>query len=534
MTGEKILIVDDDFAHALLCQRLLEHVGYTARAVNNTQDTMVELRSTPYDLLISDIRMPDMDGFELMTIARQSNPDLSILLMTGFGTVENAVQALRYGADGLLLKPLNSVDELVKTVGSLLLLRQNRMDAVRLKVLHPLFNMSERLFSETTPELLNDLIVNDIRTQMKSTVTGVYVSNGDQINWQILAGDNLILPDPDSQRRANRALSEISIEGHHVLIPRSDERVAALQDWMIENRYRDIVVVPVKRAHKCFIFYAIRSENQPEWTNPDLELIVIYGRQAAVALENAQLYFELTQFIQQLEESQRSLIMAEKMAALGRLMASLAHELNNPLQSVQNCLHLAAREDLPEPQRQEFIELAVQQVQRVSSLAQTAMEYYRPKRLVKQKVDLLGLIESVLVLVAPQLATHNITVNRSFPDHPVEITIIRDNLQQVILNLLLNAMDALLESTRDRVIWIDINELETEVEITIEDNGNGLPAEVEARLFEPFVSTKSDGTGLGLSISYELIVDVHGGELGFVPPAHGSGARVRITLPWKD
>src|SRR3972149_9345905 len=155
-----------------------------------------------------------------------------------------------------------------------------------------------------------------------------------------------------------------------------------------------MVCVPVKRAKNSYLFYAIRSHAQPEWENPDLELIVIFARQAAVALENARLYNELKDFIRQLEESQRSLIMAEKMAALGRLMASLAHELNNPLQSVQNCLHLADRSDLPESQRQEFITLARQEVERVSALAQTALEYYRPQRLVRPPGDLLGLLGS--------------------------------------------------------------------------------------------------------------------------------------------
>ena len=150
--------------------------------------------------------------------------------------------------------------------------------------------------------------------------------------------------------------------------------------------------------------------------------------------------------------------MAEKMAALGRLMASLAHELNNPLQGVQNCLHLAARSDLPESQRQEFILMARQEVERVSALAQTAMEYYRPRRLIRQSVELIGLLETVLNLVEPQLRNNHITVRREFPAQPIHIEVIRDNIQQVILNLLLNAMDALAALPGERTIWIEVLE----------------------------------------------------------------------------
>jgi signal transduction histidine kinase len=334
--------------------------------------------------------------------------------------------------------------------------------------------------------------------------------------------------------RVDKVLDELSKIDPYILLSFSDPRLGTMSGWMQTNDYRDMVCVPVKQANNTYLFYAIRSNAQPAWENPDLELIVIFARQAAVALENAHLYNELKDFIHQLEESQRSLIMAEKMAALGRLMASLAHELNNPLQSVQNCLHLAERSDLPESQRLEFIALARQEVERVSLLAQTAMEYYRPKRLIRQTVELLGLLETVLNLVEPQVRSNQITISREFPDHPIEIELIRDNIQQVTLNLLLNAMDSLSAKLDQRNIWIEVRDLETEVEIFFEDNGAGIAPEVEERLFEPFVSTKADGSGLGLSISYELIVDVHGGELGFVPPLHGQGARVRISLPRKD
>lgn len=534
MAGEKILIVDDDLAHALLCQRLLERAGYQAVAVNNSADALTRLKSAAHDLLITDIRMPDMSGFELMTLAAQSNPELAILLMTGFGSVENAVQALRFGADGLLLKPLSSAGELVDTVASVLQKRQTKSDALRLNVLHPLFAISEHLFAETTPELLSSLIVSDVRDQAQSSVTGIFIKNGANTGWKVLAGSDLaLMPQLDVSPRFDHSLDEIAKIDPYVLLHNSDPRIRGMSAWMKSRNYRDMACTTVKRANNSYLFYAIRSDEQPEWQSPDLELLVIFARQAAVALENAQLYNDLKDYIRQLEESQRSLIMAEKMAALGRLMASLAHELNNPLQGVQNCLHLAERSDLPESQRQEFILMARREVERVSALAQTAMEYYRPRRLIRQSVELISLLESVLSLVEPQLRTQHITVRREFPAQTVQIEVIGDNIQQVILNLLLNAMDALAVRTDQRTVWMEVLAGENEVEVFIEDNGSGLSPEIEERLFEPFVSTKPEGSGLGLSISYELIVDVHGGELEFVPPQHGQGARVRILLPRK-
>jgi len=420
-------------------------------------------------------------------------------------------------------------------VASVLQKRQTKLDALRLNVLHPLFAISEHIFAETTPELLSSLIVEDVRDQAQSSVTGIFIKDSPDSHWKVFAGSNLaLLPKSDVSSRLDQVLDEIAKIEPYLLLHHSDPRVGSMSSWMKSNGYRDMACVPVKRAKNSYLFYAIRSDVQPEWKSPDLELLVIFARQAAVALENAQLYNELKDYIQQLEDSQRSLIMAEKMAALGRLMASLAHELNNPLQGVQNCLHLAERTDLPESQRQEFILMARREVERVSALAQTAMEYYRPKRLIRQPVELIGLLETVLNLVEPQLRTNHITVKREFPARPIKIEVIRDNIQQVILNLLLNAMDALAAHPDQRTIWMEVIEFENEVEIFIEDNGSGISPDVEERLFEPFVSTKPEGSGLGLSISYELIVDVHGGELDFVSALHGQGARVRILLPRKD
>lgn len=535
MAGEKILIVDDDQANALLCQHLLENAGYQALAVYNSAEALATLRSSPFELLITDIRMPDMDGFALMALASHSNPDLAILLMTGFGTVENAVKALRFGADGLLLKPLSNGGELLETVDSVLKKQQDKLDSMRLKAIRPLFDISEHFFSETTPDTLSQLIVDDICEQTQSAISGIIICGEELSDCSLLAGKNVIeFPLVENENKIGDWMVQIFANGPAVLLKRDQPIMQPFAEWMLTNHYRDMVCAPIEKAKRKFLFFAIRTDDQPEWRKPDLELMAIFARQAAIAFENAQLYNDLKGFIRQLEDSQRNLILAEKMAALGRLMASLAHELNNPLQGVQNCLHLAERTDLPESQRQEFIEIARKEVERVSGLAQNAMEYYRPSSLSPRPVELLGLLDTVFNLLEPQLKENKIQVIRSYPDSPVILPVIRDHIQQVMLNLMLNAMDAISSKPDPRLIWVEVSESDREIEISVEDNGSGLAQAVEERLFEPFVTTKISGSGLGLSISYELIVEVHGGELSFVPPQRGKGARVQIILPRRE
>ncbi len=114
------------------------------------------------------------------------------------------------------------------------------------------------------------------------------------------------------------------------------------------------IVSPGSRS----ILFAARDPDELPFSEADLEMFQVLARQSAAAVENARLYDEQRAYIRKIEESQTALLQAEKMAAAGRLSASIAHEVNNPLQSVQNSLHLAGREDLPEEKRKEYFDLA--------------------------------------------------------------------------------------------------------------------------------------------------------------------------------
>ena len=120
-------------------------------------------RHNPVDLLLVDIRMPDVDGFEVISRAKKLQPDIAVLVMTGFGTVETAIQALRQGVDGLLLKPFEQGSELVDAVKQALLDSERKRDAARIQALRPLFSVTESLLSETRPDQLLELIKNAIQ-----------------------------------------------------------------------------------------------------------------------------------------------------------------------------------------------------------------------------------------------------------------------------------------------------------------------------------------------------------------------------------
>ncbi len=194
MSSASILIVDDDRSIVRLCQRLLERASYEVLASTDPLEALKILEATKVDLLLADIRMPVMDGFELIERSRNINPDLAVLVMTGFGTVDTAVQALYKGVDGLILKPFENTADLVQAVQRVLVDSRQKQEAARAQALRPLFDLSETLISETSLQSLEKLVLNAIvHTFSAQHVCVFYAEKSNADPKAIISKD---IPDP--------------------------------------------------------------------------------------------------------------------------------------------------------------------------------------------------------------------------------------------------------------------------------------------------------------------------------------------------
>jgi two-component system NtrC family sensor kinase len=274
------------------------------------------------------------------------------------------------------------------------------------------------------------------------------------------------------------------------------------------------------------VLYAARDPQEPPFQESDFEMFQILARQAAAALENARLYAAQLEYVRKMEESQKALLQVEKMATAGRLSASIAHEVNNPLQAVQNCLHLAAREDLPPEKRKEYFDLARAELDRLTLTVKRMLDFYRPGPAQNEKLSLPEILDHVLHLMAKQLSERNVIVDFEIPDNLPPILAVGSQIQQVFINLILNASDAMPEGGQLR---ISARAVRGGVEILFQDSGPGIPHEKQTNIFEPFFSTKDGGTGLGLTVSYNIIT-AHGGSLELLGD-RGPGACFKVLLP---
>lgn len=521
---EHILVLDDEPGITLLCSRLLKRAGYDVVAFTEAGPAYEHLSSNSVDLLLVDIRMPDVNGFEVISRAKQLQPDIAVLVMTGFGTVETAIQALRQGVDGLLLKPFEQSSELIDAVKQALIDCERKRDAARIQALRPLFNVTESLLSETRPDQLLELIKNAIQGHLHCSHIGYYqIESGDKL--RLLTGSGIV-PDPSRNKADAKFIGEFQSLGSPVMINISGPGSKEFRTRLQKRGLGAAMFIPVQRPNTNSLFYAGRGRNEAPFREVDLEMFLILSNQAAVAIENAHLYADLREYVRQVEESQQALLQAEKMAAAGRLSVSIAHEVNNPLQSVQNCLHLAGRKDLPEDQREEYFELAKSELNRLMSTVQRMLDFYRPGAASPSSVDLRELINYVINLMAKQLEKQKVRVRMDIPEKLPNVKAVGGQVQQVLINLILNSFDAMPDGGE---LFITARIVKDGVEILLEDSGPGIPADHQSHIFEPFFSTKDGGTGLGLTVSYNIIT-AHGGTLELASH-NGPGACFRVYLP---
>ncbi|HEU5319940.1 MAG TPA: ATP-binding protein, partial [Methylomirabilota bacterium] len=240
-----------------------------------------------------------------------------------------------------------------------------------------------------------------------------------------------------------------------------------------------------------------------------------FADQTALALENARLYAAAQDSLTRLRETQAQLVQAAKMSALGQLVSGVAHELNNPLSVIIGYGQLLLSREVPESMRRP-IELMVAQGDRMAKIVRNLLFFARQRPPERAAVSLQAVVEQTLALRVHQLTLSGITVETVFAPGLPEITGDAQQLEQVFLNLLLNAEQAILEARPQGriVVRTRASEAGDFVCADVIDDGPGIAADALPRVFEPFFTTKmvGSGTGLGLSVSYGILEE-HGGRL---------------------
>ena len=242
----------------------------------------------------------------------------------------------------------------------------------------------------------------------------------------------------------------------------------------------------------------------------------------------AQQLEELVRRNRELAATQAELVRAERLAVVGQLAAGIAHEIGNPLAILAGFLDVLEDPGLPSEQRQEARRRMGHELGRIHATVRSLLDFSRASQSADAKGDLSAALAHVQSLLAPQERLRGVTLAVPALAEPIEVPLATDALTQVLVNLLLNAADAL--DHRGRVA-VSVAAGAREVVLCVDDSGPGIPPELRARVFEPFFTTKpaGSGTGLGLAVC-ERIVTAAGGDIRAEESPLG-GARFRVTLP---
>jgi len=232
-------------------------------------------------------------------------------------------------------------------------------------------------------------------------------------------------------------------------------------------------------------------------------------------------------------KSQEMLRKSEKLAAAARLSATVAHEINNPLEAVANLIYLARVSPDTSPLIAQHLSLAERELERVAHITRQTLGFYRESN-EPETVEIPALIDSVVRLYSNKLESKAIRLEREFADCPA-IVAVAGELKQVLANLLSNAIDAVDPGGKIRISLNRPDNIATgDIRLVIEDDGTGIPAENIERIFEPFFTTKKDvGTGLGLWVTREIL-ERHGGTIRVIArdgKENSGGAAFIIDLP---
>lgn len=489
-----VLIAEDDAPLRRVIARALEQAGFEVESVSEGDAALARAARTAFDVVLSDIQMPGgASGMEVLREMKRTQPETEVVIATGHGTMDIALECLRHGAFDLIEKPF-AVDELVSTV-------RRAVEHRRLRTVRGLFEVSAALVREENrgrlPERIVDLAclamdADDASLMLPDSKGILYVAHSNGFSVRNLA-------DRSPRPMRGEIAGDVARAREPRILAGSKPASAACPD---QRQILSSIVYPLVSGDRLLgVLNFNRTRNPRPFGTPDLERAGVLASQAMLALENTELL--------------RRVVASEKLASIGQVAASIAHEVNNPICFIKANLGFVTRE-------LETFETSGQILEMRRALSDAEEGALRIKNIVRD-MQLVSRNDGASVqfdLNEPILAAVRITGGQLQASGKPEFwpgtgTYVRGNpaqLVQVFINLLVNAAHAM--NGRRGSIRIETAVVGTNVEARVADEGYGIAPENRDRIFEPFFTTKpaGEGTGLGLGICRE-IVRKHGGEI---------------------
>lgn len=313
------------------------------------------------------------------------------------------------------------------------------------------------------------------------------------------------------ERLTGRRADEVMGERLDILFPeyKREEALAHIQRTLAGERW-EVVEIPIQATDGSVKTVLWNSANVYAGDGETVVATIAQGQ-------------DITDRLQAEDVLRRT----ERLTAMGRLAAALAHEINNPLQAIRSHLELVLDFDLQGEEREEYLRVCRGEIERLTEITQRVLSFARPARDTRHPTSVRELLRQTLALVGKQLQHSSVQVTTDLPPDLPPVQVAPDQIVQVLLNIIINATEVMPHGGHVQVMAREQNGW---MALALTNDGPPIPNEHLGRIFDPFFSTKPTGTGLGLSISYS-IVQAHGGTIQAENLTDDRGVRFTITLP---
>lgn len=299
-----------------------------------------------------------------------------------------------------------------------------------------------------------------------------------------------------------------------------------------QQTFQSLIVAPVKSGGRPIGTISVESTLKNAFSSRDVDLLDALALQSAIGFENTRLFETLQTSLQEEKKMRSQLLQSERLALFGRLLASVSHELNNPLQAIQYGLFLLRDDTGLSDQAKQDLDVIIAESERMVALVERLRSAYRPVRVRDIKsISLNKLVEDVCALISIHMRHKEIVLNFSPENDLPNILGLPDQIRQVLLNIFLNAIEVM-EPGGSLTIETRCFPLQKEVMVVVKDTGPGIDPEIMPQIFDAFITSKETGTGIGLTITYDIIQQ-HGGRIEAENDPEG-GAIFKVWLPFEE
>ncbi|HAR33232.1 MAG TPA: histidine kinase [Desulfobacter sp.] len=477
-----ILLVDDepDFRETLA--KRLGNAGYHVYTAATGTEAMSIFRDVSPMIVLMDVVLPDADGLMLLQQMKEEIPDTEIIMITGHGNMELAVKSFQNDATDFITKPFD------RDTLNLALDRALKKTSIR-----------RRLHKYAENKAMRDMVIKELINE----------------DVMVIASDYRIL-DINEPMLEKLGITRDEAIGHFCY------EITHHQDHPCSGD-----------DHPCPLSECFKTQKPSQTTHVHLNhknQEIYYSISCYPIFENGRVSgaIELSRDITPEINNQKNLLQQSKLASVGRLAAGVAHEINNPLTTILTTSMLIREEMKPDDPYYEDMGLITRETLRCRRIVSAFLDFARQSQPVKKKHNLSHVIDEIVLLTRKQAAFKDIGVESVCSDKIPRIVMDKGQIEQALINLMLNAIEATAPGGRITVC-ARLSADQTHAEITIQDTGCGISKEAQDKIFDPFFTTKENGTGLGLAIT-SGIISQHGGSIS-VESLPNQGTRFAIHLP---